>query len=128
MTEPDDWPSRLQAAVAETLRKRAERRDLRRQLDERRAYGLAQRQRQKLALNRQGETVPDVPPCCAEAAEPPCDQHRQAARVARHQGPRNRHAGASVYAGPPEGDARGTRVTPRGSRGTGRGRGDEVAS
>lgn len=31
-----------------------------------------------------------VPPCC-EGLDEPCLQHQQAARVVRHQGPRNRH-------------------------------------
>lgn len=47
--EEQEWQERLTAAVKETLRKRAERAELRRQLTRRRAYGLAQRQAEKLA-------------------------------------------------------------------------------
>jgi hypothetical protein len=37
-------------------------------------------------------TEASVPPCC-EGLDEPCQQHQQAARVMRHQGPRNRSAG-----------------------------------
>lgn len=63
-----------------------------------------------------------TPPCCLEAEQEQCDQHRQAAKVQGHAGPRNRSVGAHRYGGPPDQDEPGTRVTPRGSRGTGRGR------
>ncbi|MEU6208197.1 hypothetical protein ABZ814_32010 [Micromonospora musae] len=50
MTEQEraEWEQRLAAAVAETVRRRQARRQLRQQLDEARAHGLQQRHRQRL--------------------------------------------------------------------------------
>ena len=57
---PIDWEARLRNAVAETLRVRAERRRERAELAERRAHGLTQRHRRKLA--RRATPAPgDVP-------------------------------------------------------------------
>ncbi|GIF16206.1 hypothetical protein [Actinoplanes teichomyceticus] len=47
--EEHDWEARLQAAVAETLRKREEQRATRQEFAERRRHGLAARHQQKLA-------------------------------------------------------------------------------
>lgn len=47
MTISDDWPQRLEAAVAETLRKRAAQRDEREQKARRRDAGLKQRHARK---------------------------------------------------------------------------------
>lgn len=54
MTEQEraEWEERLQAAVAETVRRRLARRKLREQLDAARAYGLTQRHARKLNRNR----------------------------------------------------------------------------
>lgn len=52
-TETQAWRQRLEAAVEQTLRRRAARRDLRQQLDVRRQAGLAARHHQKLTRNRQ---------------------------------------------------------------------------
>lgn len=52
----------------------------------------------------------NLPLCCIEAEDPPCDQHRQQARVVRHQGPRNRSAGGSRVIGE-SGKARPVRDT-----------------
>jgi hypothetical protein len=79
-----DWQERLRAAVAETLRYRAARRDLRRELDARRRAGLTARHREKLARNRQEDTMPNVPPCCRESPDRLCPQHEQQSRVTRH--------------------------------------------
>ena len=88
--EPVDWRARLEAAVAETLRVRAARAAVRRELDARRQVGLARRQAEKLGLAS--------PECCA-GLEEPCPQHVQAARVVRHQGPRSRSGGATAVIG-----------------------------
>lgn len=37
--------------------------------------------------------MPYPPPCCASAPDQLCEQHRQAHRVMRFQGPRKRSAG-----------------------------------
>lgn len=55
-----------------------------------------------------------LPPCCADAPEPPCLQHRQAASAQRHQGPRARSYGNRVVSdsgkatGPPAQDSQAT--------------------
>lgn len=50
MTEQEqaEWQQRLAAAVADTIRRRQARRQLRQQLDTARAHGLQQRHRQRL--------------------------------------------------------------------------------
>ena len=95
-----DWEARLKTAVEKTLAARAARKAEREEFKRRRDYGLQQRHGRKTARLRResltppqdpGETMPDVPPCCAGLDEP-CPQHRQAASGVRHEGPRNRHA------------------------------------
>lgn len=111
-----DWEARLRAAVEETLRRRAARREERRQLAEARAAGLEERHRRKLARTAarggrgrsrgrgaaaEEELVPELPACCRDAEDGICPQHEQAAAVQRHQGPRNRHLGARSFIGQP---------------------------
>jgi hypothetical protein len=111
-SEEQEWQERLQAAVGETLRKRAAKRAERQQFAADRDAGLVQRHAQKLARGSRGhqrgrgpgeteapkpltpqsdpgEPMPELPPCCAGLDEP-CAQHRQAAREIPHQGPRSR--------------------------------------
>jgi hypothetical protein len=56
--EPTDWEARLQAAVAETLRKRARRREERRQFGARRRAGLVARHRDKLLRQEAAQIEP----------------------------------------------------------------------
>ncbi|MET8150240.1 hypothetical protein ACIBSW_13115 [Actinoplanes sp. NPDC049668] len=58
MPEPIDWEARLRAAVEETLRKRAQRRDERAEFKRRRDYGLQQRHAAKLARQQNREDQP----------------------------------------------------------------------
>jgi len=111
--EPTDWQARLAERTAAYLAQRDRRKAERQEFQRRRAYGLAQRHAQKLALNRAealaaqqnpGGQMPDQPPCCAGLSEP-CPQHRQAARIAWNDGPRKRSAGGTRVIGE-EGRAR----------------------
>lgn len=56
--EAQGWRERLEAAVAETVRRRAARASLRRDLDARRQAGLVARHQTK--LNRKDTAVPDA--------------------------------------------------------------------
>lgn len=57
-----EWQQRLEAAVADTIRRRTARLAERQQLDARRQAGLTARHGTKLARNRQRSTMPDDTP------------------------------------------------------------------
>lgn len=89
MTEQErtDWHARLEAAVADTIRRRQARRQMRDDHAAARAAGLVHRNRARLARAR-GETMPNAddhaeqPPCCRDSGHPDgCPQHVQALAV-----------------------------------------------
>jgi hypothetical protein len=62
--EPEEWRERLESAVAETLRKREEKRQLRRGFDARRDVGLVRRHSQKAARADAAAVIPEADGRC----------------------------------------------------------------
>lgn len=103
MTEQEaaEWQARLNTAVAETVRRRAERRLLREEHQAARNVGLRHRHATRLARARTtpGDTMPTtddqpdkpMPPCCRDSGHPDgCPQHVQAVYVLEHRRVRRR--------------------------------------
>lgn len=96
MTEQEraEWQQRLEAAVAETLRQRQARRQLREQHQAARDIGLRHRHAARLA-HAQGDAMPTTeqpPACCRDSGHPDgCPQHAQyaweALRIRRRRRP-----------------------------------------